>query len=74
MFYENYPRSRLVRRRRLQVRGRPRGLTVLPQPRVPFRTPEVVHDNSAVVTSLEPGIVHVVEWTGERTEQHRVFL
>jgi hypothetical protein len=36
--------------------------------------PEIVHENSSVVFSLEPGIVYIVEWTGDRVELHYVRL
>lgn len=74
MFHRNYPRARITHERVLQSFGRPRGLSILPVPGPPLEPPEIVHENSAIVYSLEPGIVYVLEWTGERTELHHVRL
>lgn len=74
MFFSRYPRTRLVYDRVLQSRGTPRGLTIVPLPGPGLEPPQIVHQGSAVVHSLEPGIAYVVEWTGDVTELHRVQL
>lgn len=74
MFYSNYPRAKITHERVLQSFGRPRGFSILPIPGPPLEPPEVVHENSSVVCSLEPGVVYVVEWTGPRIELHHVQL
>ena len=74
MFLERYPRARLIYPRVLQCFGRPRGLTILPIPGPAADPPQTVHENSAVVCSLTPGIAFVVEWTGDTKELHYVHL
>ncbi|RHW25431.1 hypothetical protein D0Z08_19585 [Nocardioides immobilis] len=74
MFFSRYPRTKLVHTRVLQCFGRERGLSILPVPGPPVEPPEVIHQHSAVVHSLEPGIVYVVEWTGDQVELHHVRL
>lgn len=74
MFYDNYPRARITHERVLQSFNRPRGLSIVPVPGPPLEPPEIGHQNSTVVYSLEPGVVYVVEWTDGQIELHHVRL
>lgn len=74
MFYRSYPRAKITHERVLQSFGRPRELSILPVPGPPLDPPEIVHENSSVVYSQEPGIVYIIEWTGGHTELHHVQL
>jgi hypothetical protein len=71
---DDYPQASLVHSRVPQVKGTPRGWSIVPVPGPAVEPPERVHHNSAVVVSTEPGTAFVMEWTDNRVELHRVNL
>lgn len=71
VFWSNYPVSQLTRRRRLRVRGVETGTAVFAED---TDEDEVKYDNSSMVMSPVPGVVYVMEWSGQDVEQHVVDL
>ncbi len=70
----SYPQARMTHDRVLQSFGSPRGVYITPVPGPPVKPPQVVHQHSAVVTSLAAGVVFVVEWTDGHSDLHFVRM
>lgn len=72
MFWSNYPVAGLSHRRILRVKGADRGLAVFSP--TSDSTEETKYDNSTMIMSSIPGVVYVMEWTGQDVEQHWIDL